>query len=102
MKPNPSARVRKTPPEFEWVTIQMEVTRWVIVAALSLIGTGVWAGAINLITVVNKVQQIDKTVAQQGAIDSRQDSEIAGLKNVLSRHEAYLEQILQAVRRIDH
>jgi hypothetical protein len=95
-------RGRKAPPEFEWVAVQMDITRWVITGGLSLIALGVWTGGLRLYDLTHKADQAKLQAIENKAINDRQDAEIDSLKETLTKHQVYLEQILSAVRKINN
>lgn len=95
-------RGRKAPPEFEWVTVQMDVTRWLLTALLGAIGLGIWTAAIRIYDLGYKADEAKKVAAQNEAINKKQDQEIKELSTTLTKHQIYLEQILSAVRRINN
>jgi hypothetical protein len=89
---------REAPPEFQWVTIQMEVTRWAITAALSASAIGIWAGVLNINDLTNAVKALSVNDVKQDRVNERQDRDINEIKNGMTRHGTLLEQILATVR----
>jgi hypothetical protein len=95
-------RGRKAPPEFEWISVQMDITRWAITGALGVIALGVWTGGVRIFDLTNKADLAKQQAIENKAINERQDAEIDSLKETLTKHQVYLEQILTAVRKINH
>lgn len=95
-------RGRKAPPEFEWVVVQMDVTRWVLTGLLGAIALGVWNGGTQIYDLTHQADAAQRQAVENKAINDRQDKEIGSLKETLTKHQVYLEQILTAVRKINN
>lgn len=89
---------RHAPPEFRWIEISMDVTRWVITGTLGTMAVGIWAGAMRLNDLHYTVKQSEKQMQESNAVNAKQDQEINDLKRLVAEHRVYLEQILEAVR----
>ena len=95
-RPAPSRR--NVPPEFEWVQVQMDITRWAITGVLGVIALGVWTGGMRLNDLGYSMAEAQKKDVKHDIANERQDKEIAEIKTSVTEHRVYLEQILQAVR----
>jgi hypothetical protein len=89
---------RNVPPEFEWVQIQMDITRWAITGVLGVIALGVWTGGMRLNDLGYSMTQAKQQDIEHNLVNQRQDKEIGEIKTAVTEHRVYLEQILAAVR----
>jgi hypothetical protein len=77
----------------------MDITTWGLITSLTLIGLGVWNTTSRLNDLSFNAQMMKDITAKQEAVNSKQDSDIVELKNLISRQQGVLEEILVAVRR---
>lgn len=89
---------RRVPPEFEWVQVQMDITRWAITGVLGVIALGVWTGGMRLNDLGYSMAEAKQKDIKHDLTNDQQDKEIAEIKTAVTEHRVYLEQILAAVR----
>jgi len=96
-RPLPSRR--NVPPEFEWVQVQMDVTRWAITGVLGIIALGVWSGAMRLNDLGYSMEAAQAADIKHEQTNARQDEDIKKLETSITEHGVYLKQILEEVRK---
>lgn len=94
----PTRRRADTPPKFQWVAVRMELTTWLITGTLSVAALGIWNGAYKIGELAHTVSELVESDARQAATNKAQDGQIRAIEMILSKHQGYLERILEAVR----
>ena len=86
------------PHQFEWASVQMQVTTWAVTGMLGMIGLGVWTGGTKLTELNYHMDNVQYQTSEQQAINERQDKEIKALQDGIIRQGTILEKISETVK----